>query len=72
MSLHKVAIGKRVTGFSPERGRVLSGVSPQRHGSVFQSTGRELSQKALKLQLVQAASALASISSSVEYTCPPP
>lgn len=57
LSLHKVAIGKRVTGCSPERGRVLSGVSPRGRlrgaQRPLRSAGREPSQKALKLQLGQ-------------------
>lgn len=58
LSLHKVAIGKRVIGFSPERGRVLSGVSPQSRlqGAQrrLQSPGCELTQEAFILQLVPA------------------
>lgn len=62
LSLHKVVIGKRVIGFSAERGRVLSRVSPpsrlQGARWPLQSSGRGLGQEALTAQLVPATSAL--------------
>lgn len=62
MSLHKVVIGKRVIGFSPERGRVLSRVSPpsRLQGAQWplRNSGHGLSQEELTAQLVLATSAL--------------